>query len=315
MKAMVYTRPLTLELLDVAVPEPADDHVLIRVRAAGICGSELDGFRSQSPLRVPPLIMGHEFAGELPDGRLVAVNPILSCHQCAACVMGRPNICASGKLIGVHRDGAFAEYVSVPASNCHPLAPGMTAVQGSLVEPFANAVHAYNLATMQDSPMLTVGVIGAGAIGLSIATVAMQSATARVVVADLDPDRLRVAESLGVDQIATELTGTFDVIFDAVGTAGTRLASVKQIRPGGTAVWVGLHAPDANLTAQAFVRDEKRVLGSFAYTPREFEAAANLVARVGPQWATTRPLTEGPEVFTTLLDSPGAAARTVLTWP
>jgi alcohol dehydrogenase len=313
---MVYTRPLTLELLDVADPEPADDHVLIQVRAAGICGSELDGFRSQSPLRVPPLIMGHEFAGELPDGRLVAVNPILSCHRCAACVAGQPNICASVRLIGVHRDGAFAEYVSVPASNCHPLAPGMTAVQGSLVEPFANAVHAYNLATMQGhSPMLAIGVIGAGAIGLSIATLALQSATARVVVADLDPVRLRAAECLGVDEVATELTGTFDVIFDAVGTAGTRLASVKLIRPGGTAVWVGLHSPDAALAGQSFVREEKRVLGSFAYTPMEFAAAANLVARAEPQWTTARPLTEGPETFTALLDSSDAAARTVLTCP
>lgn len=316
MKAMVYTRALTLDLLDVPEPQAADGHVLLRVRAAGICGSELDGFRSQSPLRVPPLIMGHEFAGELPDGRLVAVNPMLSCHTCEACVSGRPNICATGRLLGVHTSGGFAEYVGVPEANCYPLDRGVSAVQGSLVEPFANAVHAYNLAAGGYlAPLLRVGVIGAGAIGLAIATVAVRTATVRVDVTDLDVDRRLAAQAAGLGSVSAELTGTYDAIFDAVGTAGTRHASVSHLRPGGVAVWVGLHSPDASLAAQQFVRQEKRIVGSFAYTPLEFEAAASVVARVRPEWTTSHPLSNGPDVFTGLLDSPGSAARAVLTCP
>jgi threonine dehydrogenase-like Zn-dependent dehydrogenase len=311
---MVLQEGFTLGLLDVEDPHPSDGEVIVRVRAAGICGSELDGVRSQSPFRVPPLIMGHEFAGELPDGRLVAVNPLLACGRCRGCLGGRPNICASRRLLGIQLAGGFAEYVSAPLANCHVLPEGTTAVQGSLVEPFANAVHAYNLAIASaHGQMLDVGVIGAGAIGLSLATLLTQSNTARVAITDLDEGRLREAEQLGVDRSGPELSGQFDVIFDAVGSESTRRASVESLVPGGTAVWVGLHSPDAHLAGQPFVRDEKRVLGCFGYTSDEFAAAANVVGKVRPTWTATHSLEDGPEVFAELLRSTGSAARTVLT--
>ncbi len=94
MQAIVYTAPLTLELQDVPEPVPADGEVLVEVRAAGICGSELEGFKSQSPFRVPPLIMGHELAGvRLDTGEAVAVNPLISCGTCDLCLRGEGNLC------------------------------------------------------------------------------------------------------------------------------------------------------------------------------------------------------------------------------
>lgn len=316
MKAVLYSHPLTLEYLEVPQPSHSDGYVQVEVKAAGICGSDLDGFRTSSPPRVPPLVMGHEFAGLTPDGVLVAVNPMISCHQCDACIAGRPNLCAQGKLLGVHIDGGFAEYVSVPAENCVPVDPAITAAQGALVEPFANAVHAWNIATRASAePLLRVGVIGAGAIGLATATVASRSAGVVVDIAELDEGRRRAASEAGFDSVVVELTGVYDVVFDAVGAMSTRQASVALIRAGGIAVWVGLHSPQVEFPAQPFVRNEKQILGSFAYTPAEFRAAVAVVAQVQPAWTMTRSMADGPEVFTALLADPGTVARVVLVCP
>lgn len=316
MKAIVYSGPHTLELLDVAEPPTPEGYVKIRVRAAGICGSDLNGFRDQAPPRTPPLVMGHEFAGDLPDGRLVAVNPMLACHRCDACVAGLPNLCAEGRLVGVHIDGAFAEYVNVPLESCQILEPWLSPTQGALVEPYANAVHAYNLAAHATAaPLLRIGVIGAGAIGVAVASVASGTAAELVEIAELNSARRQACLDLGVGTVVQELRGTYDAVFDAVGTSATRAASVDLIRPGGAAVWVGLHSPSATLAAQSLVRSEKKILGSFAYTPAEFAAAAAVVGKLRPEWASGRPMVDGPAVFLGLLEDPGDSARLVLTWP
>ena len=316
MKAVLYSRPLTLDYVEVPEPAPVEGYVRIDVKAAGICGSDLDGFRTASPPRVPPLVMGHEFAGLTPGGEFVAVNPMISCRVCQACVEGRPNLCSTGKLLGVHLDGGFAEHVNVPVDNCVSLDPSITAVQATLVEPFANAVHAWDLALRASlTPPRRVGVIGAGAIGLSVATVAGRAPGMTVDIAELDVQRRRAAIEAGLERVGPELTAPYDVIFDAVGTQATRRFSVDLIRPGGVAVWVGLHSPDVEFPAQAFVRNEKQILGSFAYTPAEFRQAAHVVSQVKPSWTIAHPLTDGPAVFVALLSDPGAAARVVLTCP
>jgi NADPH:quinone reductase-like Zn-dependent oxidoreductase len=118
MRAMVYSAPLTLEMQDVAEPSPATGEVVVEVRAAGICGSELEGFATQSPFQVPPLIMGHEFAGTVADtGRRVVVNPLVNCRECDLCLLGATNVCRRRALIGVHRPGGFGERVAVPERN------------------------------------------------------------------------------------------------------------------------------------------------------------------------------------------------------
>src|SRR5215467_4825095 len=135
-KALVFTAPGTVELLDVPEPEPAPGEVVVEVRAAGICGSELHGARRPG-FRQPPLIMGHEFAGIGAGGEAVVVNPILSCGRCPECRRGLRHVC---------RAGGFAERVAVPASALRPLPPGMPWEAAALIEPAANAVHAWNQA-------------------------------------------------------------------------------------------------------------------------------------------------------------------------
>jgi threonine dehydrogenase-like Zn-dependent dehydrogenase len=313
MKAVVYTSPLTLEDREWPNPAPLQGEVLVSVRAVGICGSELEGVRNKSPFRVPPLVMGHEFCGvRLDTDQRVAVNPLVACGCCDLCLSGLSEICRSRQIIGVHRPGGFAELVSVPAENCQVLPTSVSDVQGALVEPFANAVHATALGSQFSSgkPSYKVGVIGAGAIGLAIATLCADRA--QVTLSELDERRRGHAASIGSFRVQAELSGEFDLVFDAVGSTGTRRASVDLLRPGGVAVWVGLHSPDAALQGQDFVRAEKRVVGSFAYSATEFAEAVTTVEAAQPRWAETYPLAQGAEVFSRLLREPGVAPRTVL---
>lgn len=314
MRAIVYTAPLTLRRLDLPEPVAGPGEVLVEVRAAGICGSELEGFRSQSPFRVPPLVMGHEFAGvRLDTGERVVVNPLIACGRCDRCLRGLRNVCRERALVGVQRDGAFAERVAVPESCCVPLPDGVSFASGALVEPFANAVHALSLAQLHDPQPRRVGVIGAGMLGLATALVAQQLGVRDVAICDLSDERLAMARAAGVASAGERLEGEFDVIVDAVGSAATRAVSAAQTVPGGSAVWIGLHGADAGFDGLALIRGERRVLGTFAYVERDFARALEVVGALDtPPWVTSAPLEEGVEVFLDLLQRPPAHAKTLL---
>src|SRR5690348_13195678 len=210
-KALVFTAPGQVELLDVPEPDPAPGEVVVEVRAAGICGSELHGARRPG-FRQPPLIMGHEFAGTA-GGEAVVVNPILSCGHCPECRRGLRHVCREREIIGVHRAGGFAERVAVPATALRPLPPGLPWEAAALIEPAANAVHAWNQAGRalgaggdlggggdlgaEGAVGARVAVIGCGAIGLLCAATALSGGAARVEVTDLSPARLAAAQRLG----------------------------------------------------------------------------------------------------------------------
>jgi threonine dehydrogenase-like Zn-dependent dehydrogenase len=298
-KALVYTAPRAVELLDAPEPQLGEDDVLVSVAAAGICGSELHGIKSPG-FRTPPLIMGHEFAGTTADGRRVAVNPLVSCGHCDLCRIGRTQLCRSRALVGVHRPGGFAERVAVPVSAVHELPDGMPWEVAAMVEPIANAIHAWRMA---GSPRgARVGVIGAGTIGLVSLLVASDGGAASVVVADPSEDRLGVARRLGASDCRPELEGEFDVTIDAVGLPLTHRASVMRLRPGGTALWLGLIDAEAGFDSTDLVRMEKRVLGSFAYSDDEFVVAMRAAGRFDLRWAESFGLAEGPTIFGELMN-------------
>src|SRR2546426_7843027 len=149
-------------------PQLRDDEVIVQPEAAGICGSEIEGYLGRMSNRTPPLVMGHEFAGTVAagigaggewSGRRVAVNPLLSCRSCPRCRAGERNLCAQRRLIGVHVAGGFAERVAVPAANLVGLPDRVDVRTGALVEPLANAVHAVGLARR------LVAAEGAGGVG------------------------------------------------------------------------------------------------------------------------------------------------------
>jgi threonine dehydrogenase-like Zn-dependent dehydrogenase len=309
MKALVFTALGVVEVQDVDEVVAGDNEMVVHVERAGICGSELHGIKAES-FRVPPLIMGHEFVGTTDDGRRVAVNPLISCGTCELCRRGETQLCRTRVLLGAHRQGGFAERVAAPRSLVHDIPESLDWDSAGLIEPIANAVHAWNLAGSPSGAR--VGIIGCGAIGLACLQVARHGGAALIACADLSEERRATASCLGADSVAATLNDEYDIIFDAVGTAITRTASLDRLIPGGTTVWIGLATPGTNFDGAAAVRLEKTVRGSFAYTDDEFVAAIELAPHLDLTWATTYPLDQGAAIFTALMNGQSTPIKALL---
>jgi threonine dehydrogenase-like Zn-dependent dehydrogenase len=313
MHAMVYTAPLELKILEVEEPQPGPGEIVVEVSAVGICGSELEGFASQSPFRVPPLIMGHEFSGRrLDTGERVVINPLINCGRCDLCLRGLTNLCRVRAIIGIHRGGGFAQRVAVPETNCYALPEDVSIAGAALVEPLANAIHAFKLTQLYDACPLRVGVIGAGTLGFVTALVAHRRGVPAVEISDLSPARREFAKATGASAIGERLDGEFDVIFDTVGTAATRASSVELLRPGGTALWIGLHGPESGVDGLGLIRNEKRILGTFCYQDVDFRAAIVQAAELDLTGVATYPLENGVDVFERLVAGDVSSLKSML---
>lgn len=312
-RALVYTEPQRVTIDHVPDPEPARGEVLIEVRAAGICASDVEGVASGSPPRVPPLVLGHEVVGIRSDtSERVVVNPVVSCWKCDRCAAGQDNLCRRRRIVGVHRAGGFAERVAVPEGNCQPLPDTVDWPTATLIEPLANAVHAVAVVQRLEPSVKRLAIIGAGALGICTILAAGRRGIASTVF-DRVSSRLAIASEAGAALTAGEVRGEFDVVVDAVGSAATRKASVEHLRPGGTAVWIGLRERDPGFDALALVRGEQRVAGVCTYLRDEFRSAVDLLPSVRASWVSTSPLDEGAAVFDRLLRGEiTTALRTVL---
>ncbi len=339
MKALVWEAPRVMVMREQEEPTPQPDEVVIRVTYAGICGSELSGYLGHNALRVPPLIMGHEFAGEITAvgsdvqrdnsalvvGQAVTANPLTYCGTCEFCQTGLNQLCTRRKLVGAGRPGAFAEYVSVPARVVTVLPDGMSVRTGALTEPVACGVRIGELAG--DVQGATCLVIGAGPIGLLALQMLLIQGAERVFIAERDPARLEMGAALGgepldaltVDTVKTvrEITNGIGarVAVDAVGTAGTRQQCISATRSTGTVILSGLHEETSAMPAADIIRREMVVRGSFAYTPANFADALRLLSegriRLDP-WIVEAPLAEGGQWFDRLVNAPGAVAKVLL---
>jgi L-iditol 2-dehydrogenase len=338
MEALVWTAPRVMEMQRLPIPAPGPGEVLLKVSAAGICGSELSGYLGQSSIRVPPLVMGHEAAGVLAAdadaalgdgsaaraGTRVAFNPLIVCGECDRCRAGRSSVCRNRRLIGAHRPGAYAGFVAVPAVQCFPLPEHVSDVAGSLAEPLACGVRAVTLAL----PAGRLLVLGAGPIGLCCVLAARAAGVEQIMVSDISARRLEVASAWGATATvnvreqdvlvaaSSFAPGGVDAVVDAVGTDATREQAVKAVVPGGRAVFLGLHDESSPLHANYLVRNEVNVQGSFAYTAQDFARAFDLIVTgrlpLDGGWLEERPLAAGPESFEELLAGKAAATKIVL---
>jgi 2-desacetyl-2-hydroxyethyl bacteriochlorophyllide A dehydrogenase len=327
MRALLWHGPRRMSVESVDEPLARDGEVLVRPQAVGICGSEIEGYLGRMSNRVPPLVMGHEFAGVVVrsdaspawQGRRVAVNPLLSCGTCPRCRAGERNLCAKRRLIGVHVAGGFAELVAVPAQNLVGLPEGVDARTGALVEPLANAMHALGLARRLVDADVAV-VVGAGAIGVFAVHAARAATIPDVRVVEPHAGRRERAIAAGAsaaysDASALAGRGLADLVIDAVGAAATRRTALDLVRPGGAVVLIGLHEDESALPFHRVVRDQVALQGSFAYTDLDFARALELLAsgdvRLG-DLAPPRPLEAGPEAFAALASGPVAELKTFL---
>jgi L-iditol 2-dehydrogenase len=321
MKTLLYPEYQRLEIADQSKPQPGEGEVLLRVAACGICGSELEAFKHQSPRRVPPLVMGHEFCGvveelgpgvrSLARGERVVSHSLVSCGQCIRCARGDTHLCGQRQIYGMQRAGAFAEYVAA-RENCLVAWPErLSAEAACLAEPLANGVHVVGL-SRRLNPAIVV-ILGAGPIGLLCQQAFQCLTSADTIVADLICERLDAAGRLGAKRVINPRDEDFlaevlaltggegaDVVVDAVGNRLSKQQSLVATRAGGATIWIGTHENTVTIDSYEVTLAERSVQGSYAATLDELQIAVDLLANGqvdARSWSKAFPLVEGVEAF------------------
>lgn len=338
MKTLVWSGPEKMEVQEAAVPAFGEDELLLKVDAVGICGSEIEGYLGHNSLRVPPLVMGHEFSATVEavgaktngfsKGNKVVVNPLLSCGACNSCRKGLVQLCAKRAIIGIHRPGAFAEYVHVPASAVHLLPEGISPFRAALTEPLACSLRAARRA-MEGHPFANVVVFGAGTIGLLSFLTAQILGASKIIVVDTNEARLRTPEKLGAHAVFTPHTPDYlhqikeamgpsgiDVIIDAAGFQATRSAAVELVNLGGTIMNIGLGIDHTQIPINVCIRNEISILGSFSYDKQDFYDALELLksGKINESdWSEIRSLRDGDRAFQDLIHGRVPHAKIFLT--
>jgi threonine dehydrogenase-like Zn-dependent dehydrogenase len=330
MKALVMTGYKEFEIQQLDIPEISSYEILLRVKYAGICGSDLSNYSKMNG-RYPSL-QGHEFAGviemvgegvqDFQCGDTVAVNPLVSCEKCLQCKTGNPQRCLQRKVIGGDYPGAFAEFVKVPASACHLVSDALV---GVLAEPLACGIRAARMANINIGD--TVLVFGAGIIGLFCLKAAQLMGATKTILVDTNETRLQVAKSWGathlyvskggdvVQEIQNLSNGHINVVLDAVGANVTRQQGIDLVEYGGRIVWIGRHNNEFTIVADRVLSKEIQITGTFCYSTKDFHEALTLLEQkiIVPdnEWLSVRPLEEGKDCFEEQISGPARYPKIV----
>jgi L-iditol 2-dehydrogenase len=302
MKAAVCEEPHKIILRDVNVPGPGPGEVLVKVKASGICRSDVKGYLGTHPGVIYPMILGHEFSGEvaalgegvesaygdapLEVGDGVIVEPLFPCGECTACLAGDYNLCYGLTMAGHQAPGSFAEYAIARAALLYPKDQSLSFDEAALMEPLAVAVHAVKRAGTSIGDMVVV--LGSGTIGLLTMQVA-KKAGATVIATDVSGDKLHLAADLGADYVVNADTSDpcelvmavtrdrgADVVIDCAGTPQTLMQTVDLVRKGGTVTMIGWTGEESDrISLTKITRREINLLGSIIYC-RDFPTAIEL---------------------------------------
>jgi len=326
MNALLLTDYMNLELTSMPEPAIGPDDVLVRVRACGICGSDVHGFDGSTGRRIPPLVMGHEAAGEVAQtgssvtdlrlGERVTFDSTIYCGRCFYCAAGQVNLCDNRQVLGVspgayRRHGAFAELVSVPRHIVYRLPDTISFQQAAMIEAVSVAVHAVGLLPVE--PGETAVVVGSGMIGLLAIQAARLAGCARVVAIDVDEGRLQLARQLGATEAWNSRSGDpaaavrestggrgAGVVVECLGAGETVRTAIACARKGGMVALVGNLAPAVEIPLQEVVTRQIRLQGSCASSgeyPAVIELMAKGAIRVDPLISAVAPLADGPQWF------------------
>ena len=317
MKGLVWHGGAQLELDSLHEPEAGEGEVVFDVELAGICGSDLHAYRGHPGPRVPPLVLGHEAIGSVGGrpGRFT-VFPLVVCGRCPACLRGEENLCERRGLLGLDRQGVFAERVPVREDALVPVPDAVDPHVAVLVEPLATSLSALRVEGVEEGA--SVLVVGGGPIGL-LAVYASAARGARAVCVEPVDERRAVAERLGAVVVLSDSgdvePAAADVAIDAVGIEPTWRAAIAGVRAGGRVALVGLGQAEGVMPAGDLVRRGVAVRGHYAYTRQDFADALALLAGSPPpvDWLTVLALGEGAEGFRRLVEEPAAATKVLLT--
>ena len=326
MKALVLKEYCKFAIEDFPVPELKPDEVLVRVRACGICGSDVHGMDGSSGRRIPPIIMGHEAAGAIAEignavtgwrkGDRVTFDSTVSCGECWHCRRGEINLCDNRRVLGVscgeyRRHGAFAEFVAVPQRILYRLPDNLSFEQAAMVEAVSVVVHAVERTPL--SLNAAVAVVGTGMIGLLVVQVLRARGCGEIIAIDLDDGKLKLAGKFGATHTLNagepdlhkkirELTSGrgVDAAFEAVGLPATVKTAIDSVRKGGSITLIGNLKPQVELPLQAVVTRELTLIGTCA-SAGEYPACLDLIAsgkvNVTDFISATPPLAQGAKWF------------------
>ena len=338
MRALVYQGPEILRYEDVDDVFPEEFEVKIRVRATGICGSDVHGYAGLTGRRIAPMIMGHEFSGEvaalgskvttLQVGDRVAPYPLYFCGTCPTCLQGMTHLCLHKRAFGVlDSNGSMAEFICVPEKAAIRIKDDTDFGIAAMVEPLAVALRGVHHGG--DLRGKNVLIVGAGTIGLFVLTLAKLQQPAQIIIADISEHRLDVAKKLGADvtvrsdlqdtaTVVKDLTANLgaDVAIECVGLSPTTQQTISSLKFGGLAVWIGNSAKMVETNMQAIVTRELMVHGSFLYALDEFREVINLLDQkiidIRPVISREISFDEAADMFHTLYRSPGDLIKVII---
>jgi len=334
MKALMINEPGSATVVDRPAPSPGSGEVLVRVARAGLCGTDLGTFLGKNPLVSYPRVIGHEIAGivaradDVPNvrtGTAVAISPYKNCGRCVACLRARPNACRNNQTLGVQREGALAEFVTVPADRLYTSA-ALGVDQLALVEPFSIGMHAVRRGRV--APEDSVLVIGCGGVGAG-AVAAAASHGARVLAVDLDDGKLQLARAFGATDafnaahpsvkqwLADHTNGEGpDVVIEAVGNPMTYRFALEVVASCGRVVCLGWVSGDVPIEARHIVAKEMEILGSRNATSEFADVIALFESKViDPMRLVTHRILLGdaPAMLTEWARQPAAVGKVLVT--
>lgn len=296
MRAIVFEAPGQVSVKEVPYPAPGPGEVTIEVEACGLCGTDCHLFHGDFPAQYP-LIPGHEFAGVIAEvgldsgdwhiGDRVTVDPNIACGQCHFCRSGHANHCLNHQAIGVTRDGAFAEFVVVPARNVYAIEEELTFNEAAMVEPLSCVVYGLQRLRLQAGDQVLI--FGAGPMGLLLMQGCKYGGASTVTIVDLNEERLAVARSLGAtctvladdrqEAAIKKITPYgYDVVIDATGVPSVVEGSLQYLKSGGKLLLFGVCPTEAKIVISPFevYRRDLEIIGTFALC-HTFDAALALL--------------------------------------
>ena len=326
MKALVYTGIETLEMRDVADPNPGSSECVVRVESVGICGSDMHAYLGHDDRRPAPIILGHEVAGVVEggahDGERVTVNPLVTCGTCRYCTSGQDNLCPTRQIISMQpREGGFAQKIAIPERNLVIIDDSLTFDQAALAEPIACGWHAARVAKAHPagSDATRALVFGGGAIGMGAALSLRAQGIENVSLVEPNEVRRDYITSRYdmhvIDPTQVSSGDDYDVVIDGVGYVATREQASEAVRPGGIIVHIGLGQDLGGLHIRRMTLQEITFTGTYTYTSKDFRdtAQAMMNGTLGDlSWTETRPLSHGAQAFQDIRSGTSQAPKIIL---